>query len=146
MQRRPHILGALISRRVPGLGVTLCAVAIVLAKAFLPAAHVHQSLSGEPIAHAHLAAEPADHADSVDHEEHGLDHGDHHHHDVLSLAQTYIVDSAPVLVAALVLLGTAFVPPPDVTNWRYATAFDAPVIHGPPVRVTSLRAPPAFAA
>ena len=134
-QQRPHILDALLNRRGTRIGVALSAVAAVLALSILPAGHVHQSIDTGAVVHTHLIKNGAPH-DAL-----GLDHGDHHNartvHPTFTAERTMRFDAAPALLVAVVL------ETPRVSTRAHVDAVDDPVIHGPPLRVPSLRAPPA---
>ena len=123
-----------MKRRFLRIGVTVCAIAAVLALSIVPAAHVHQTLSGKPLIHSHFIDDPLEHAGT-------LDHGDHHA--VRTFASVFMpertTDSVPLLTAVAVFVLTT----PETRSLGYSDALDAPVIHGPPLRVVSLRAPPA---
>lgn len=129
-----RILKALVKRRILRIGVTVCAVAAVLGLAIVPATHLHQSLSGKPLVHSHLINDPVDHAGT-------LDHGDHH--GVRTLAPVFMAGRTINTVPALVGVAVFVLAQPEPRSLAYSDALDAPVIHGPPPRVLSLRGPPA---
>lgn len=115
------------------LCATLAAMFAMVALAVLPLSHAHRTASGHTLVHSHVAPEPADHVGMVD-------GGDHH--DAESLAHSFTVEptlrlDAPALIAALVL-----VPPAEPSVGYVEPAVPRPT-HGPPIRVISLRAPPA---
>ena len=112
--------------------MTLVAVFAITTLAVLPAAHVHQKISGETLVHRHVVAATDQHA--------GLEDGDHH-------------DGIPTLEPAFTFVRTVHVEAPSVVEQpllivppvvvvRRAALFDALVVHGPPPRVLSSRGPP----
>ena len=114
------------------IAVTLLAAFAATALAVLPAVHVHQKASGGTLVHSHVVAVTGQHA--------GLEHGDHH-------------DGLPTLEPAFTFVRTVHVEAPNVgaprllvappvVGVRRAALFDAPVLHGPPPRILSPRAPP----
>ncbi len=118
------------------LAVTLASFAATLALSMLPPAHVHESSSGPPIVHRHVADASADHADHSA----SIDHGDHS--GVKNLDPTFVAEprrdaARPVLTSAPVLVA------PERREIGRMALLDDPVAHGPPIRVKSLRAPPA---
>lgn len=113
--------------------VTVCAVVATLAVAMLPAEHVHETYSGSAIVHRHVIDDAAEHAGT-------LDHGDHH--GVKMLDSTFVSErqydiDRPLIAVALVLVA------PERRLVARVEPIDAPVAHGPPIRSSSLRAPPA---
>lgn len=105
----------------------------MLAAWMLPAVHVHTSHSGQAVVHRH-ATEHSPH-----HPSQALDHDEHHV--VTSPEPAYVsgrqfaVDR-PVLTVALVV-------EPQLRVISRVAGLDAPLSHGPPIRIRSLRAPPA---
>lgn len=105
----------------------------MLGLGWFPAAHAHKLISGKTLVHSHLIADPVEHAGT-------LDHGDHH--GVQTLVPSFTIErilqvAVPVVLSAVVLVL------PETRPLSRVNALDAPVIHGPPLRVQSLRAPPA---
>ena len=101
----------------------------------MPATHLHRSISGTPLVHSHLIADPVEHAGT-------LDHGDHHGAQVFAPVFTVERTSHPVAAPA-VLTAVFLLVEPKTQSLAYTDALEAPVIHGPPLRGVSLRAPPA---
>lgn len=137
LDRQPaaaRILVTLLRDRALRIGVTVCAIAAVLTLGVLPVAHVHELYSGETLVHSHMIDDPVEHAGT-------LDHGDHH--SVRTLEPTFLVQQVQQLDPPVLLSMTVVVSPPETRALSYVDALDAPVIHGPPIRVVSLRAPPA---
>ena len=108
----------------------MCAV---LGLAVFPAAHAHTSLSGKTFVHSHLMTDAVEHVSTLDYGE---------HHDVPTVAPIFTIERS-LQIAAPVLLGALVVSPPEARRLGHVEALDAPVIHGPPLQVLSLRAPPA---
>jgi hypothetical protein len=132
--RLPRILRVLLKTRVLRIGVTVCAVAAVLALSIVPATHLHRSVSGRPLVHSHLVNDPVEHAGT-------LDHGDHHA--VGTFAPVFVGERILNAVPALTPVARAVLARPETRSLAYSDALGAPVIHGPPGRIISLRAPPA---
>jgi hypothetical protein len=106
----------------------------VLALSILPVPHLHQSISGKMLVHSHLESDPVEHAGT-------LDHGDHH--GVRTFPPVFTVDRTTDALAVFLVV-TAFIGvKPEARSLAHIDALDAPVIHGPPLRGLSLRAPPA---
>lgn len=114
--------------------MTVCAVAALLGLAIMPATHVHQSLSGKPLVHSHFIDDPVEHAGT-------LDHGDHH--GVPTFASVFMAERLTNSVPALTAVDVFVLARPESRSLGYSDSLDAPVIHGPPPRVLSLRGPPA---
>lgn len=129
-----RILEVLLKRRILRIGVTVCAVAAVLALSMVPTTHVHQSLSGKPLVHSHFINDPVEHAGT-------LDHGDHH--GVRTFASVFMAERTTNSVPVLTTVAVFVLARPETRSLGYRDALDAPVIHGPPLRVLSLRGPPA---
>jgi hypothetical protein len=129
-----RILGILLKGRIVRIGVTICAVMAVLALSILPATHLHQSISGKALIHSHLIDDPLEHAGT-------LDHGDHH--GVRTFAPVFTTERTTHAVTTLAVGSAVFLVTPERRSLGYTEALDAPVIHGPPLRIPSLRGPPA---
>lgn len=115
------------------IGVTVCAIGVMLAAWMLPAAHVHTSHSGEAVVHRHAAEHSPHHpSQSLDHDE---------HHVVTSPDPTYL--SGRQFAVDRPALTTALVVEPQRRVVSRVARLDAPLPHGPPIRIRSLRAPPA---
>ena len=114
--------------------MTVYAVAAVLALAVMPAPHLHESVSGKPLIHSHLINDPVEHAGT-------LDHGDHR--GVRTFAPVFMAERTTNSVPALMAVAVFVLAKPETRSLAYSDALDAPVIHGPPPRVLSLRGPPA---
>lgn len=127
-------LEVLLKRRIVRIGVTVYAVAAVLAVAVMPAPHLHQSASGKPLVHSHLINDPVEHAGT-------LDHGDHR--GVRTFAPVFMAERTMNSVPALMAVAVLVLARPESRSLGYSDSLNAPVIHGPPGRVLSLRAPPA---
>jgi hypothetical protein len=112
----------------------------MLALSMLPAVHVHDSVSGETVAHRHVVDEDSDHDDARAHTGSSLDHGDHHAAKTLEPAfvseHQFDLDHPVVTVERVVTV-------PDRRFIGRVEATDDVMTHGPPIRVDSLRAPPA---
>jgi hypothetical protein len=129
-----RILRTLLKKRFLRIGVTAFAVAAVLALAIVPAAHLHQSLVGKPLIHSHFLDNPVEHAPTLDHSD---------HHAVTTFASVFIAERTAHSVPAFTTI-TLFVLPTSETQLRgFRDVLESPVIHGPPLGVLSLRAPPA---
>lgn len=115
--------------------MTVAAVCAVLGLGLLPAAHAHTLTSGETFVHSHVTGDPAGHDGT-------LDHGDHH---VVPASVPSFTVERTLRIAAPVVPAVAVLAAPDTRPPGPVQALDAPVIHGPPLRVRSLRAPPARA-
>ena len=111
----------------------MCAIAATVALSILPAAHVHVADGGAPLVHQHPVNAPAGHGSALDHPDH---HGVNTLEPVFVSERQYDVDH-PLLTAASVLVAPAhrLIGRVDLTG--------DPVAHGPPIRIRSLRAPPA---
>jgi hypothetical protein len=129
-----RILGILLKARILRIGVTICAVMAVLALSILPATHLHRSISGNALIHSHLIDDPLEHAGT-------LDHGDHH--GVRTFAPVFTTERTTHAVAMLAAASPVFLVTVERRSLGYTETLDAPVIHGPPLRIPSLRAPPA---
>lgn len=115
------------------LVVTLCAVAATLVLSMLPAEHVHETSSGRALIHRHVVDDAAEHGRSID-------HGDHH--GVKTLEPMFVSEpqydvDRPMITVELVVVA----PEPRLVGRVEPIA--ARLTHGPPIRVRSLRAPPA---
>jgi len=120
----------LLKARILRIGVTICAVMAVLALSILPATHLHRSISGNALIHSHLVDDPLEHAGT-------LDHG------VRTFAPVFTTERTTHAVAMLAAASPVFLVTVERRSLGYTEALDAPVIHGPPLRIPSLRAPPA---
>jgi hypothetical protein len=120
--------------RLTRIAVALCAIAATAAVSVVPAAHVHWSTAGVPAVHRHVVANADD--------DHGatVNHGDHRR--VRTVAPSFVSERnfgmAPPLAAAALML-----PPPVALVAGRVASRDVPLAHSPPLRFTSLRAPPA---
>ena len=123
----------LLKVRSVRVGVALSAVVAVLALAVLPGPHLHQLASGRTMVHSHLFDEAADHEGT-------LEHSDHHAANMLS--PVFTVERGEYSFVALTV-AVVLLPVPKPQSLAYAPALDAPLIHGPPIRALSPRAPPA---
>lgn len=116
------------------IGVTVCAVGAMLALSMLPAEHLHASDFGKAFVHRHVIDDRADHPGS------SLNHGDHT--SVKTLDPTFDAqrhyDVAQPLLTAELLVAT-----PDRRFTGRVDRAQGPPTHGPPIRIRSLRAPPA---
>ncbi len=99
----------------------------------LPAAHAHTLSSGKTLVHSHLISDPIEHAGT-------LDHGDHH--GVATFVPSFTIERT-LEIGVPVVVGVVVLTLPETRPLSHVDALDAPVIHGPPLRVQSLRAPPA---
>jgi len=115
------------------IAVTVCAVAATLALSMLPAEHVHETYSGRAIVHRHVIDDAAEHAGTID-------HGDHHA--TKTLDSTFVAERHYDVDRPLVSVEFVLVAPEPRFVGRVEPI--APrLTHGPPIRVGSLRAPPA---
>jgi hypothetical protein len=116
------------------IGVAVWAMAALLALSMLPAEHLHASGPGRALVHRHMMDDGTEHPGS------SVDHGDHQSAQIVNPAfdsqRQYDLDS-PLIVAAPVLVA------PEQRVVGRVQPTDAPLTHGPPIRVRSLRAPPA---
>lgn len=129
------ILCVLLKGRIVRIGVTICAVVAVVALSMLPATHLHRSISGKSLVHSHFTADPVEHAGALDHADHN---GVRTFVSVFTAERTTDPVMAPTVVTAVFLLAAV-----EPRPLAYNDALEAPVIQGPPLRVISLRAPPA---
>ncbi len=132
-QTNPVYWNLVLKARLVRIVVTVCAVAATLALSILPAEHLHESYSGRPIVHRHVIDDPAEHAGTID-------HGDHH--GVKTLEPTFVAEreydvDRPLVTVELVLVA------PEPRFIGRVEPIAARLTHGPPIRVRSLRAPPA---
>jgi hypothetical protein len=104
----------------------------MLALSLLPAEHLHESDSGS-IVHRHVIDDEGGHPRSID-------HGDHH--GAKTLEPTFVSESQYDLEQPEIIVTRVLVAPEGRLLDRVEPN-DAPVAHGPPIRVGSLRAPPA---
>lgn len=128
------ILHVLLKARPIRIGVTACAVAAMLALSMLPAEHLHASDAERPVVHRHVIGDAAEHADS------SVDHPDHWA--VQTLDPTFHSERQYAVRRPLITVEPVLVVP----DRRFAgrvEPLDAVMTHGPPIRVRSLRAPPA---
>src|SRR5215208_7607533 len=116
------------------IGVTAVAVCAVVGLSVLPVAHAHTSLSGRTFVHSHLNGDPGEHSGT-------LDHGDHH--GGLTFARTFTIERTLKVTAPSLLSAAVDARPESRPLGRVQAPDYAPVIHGPPLRPHSLRAPPA---
>lgn len=124
----------MLKARSTKLGVAICALCAMVALSVLPAEHLHASDVSKSFLHRHVIDDGADHAGS------SLDHGDHT--SVKTLNPTFDVQrqyevGQPLLAAELL------VPRPDSRVTARVERAQGPPAHGPPIRIRSLRAPPA---
>ena len=115
-----------------------CAVAALVALSMLPAEHIHESHERPQVVHRHVVDEPSEHADSG---HHGFIEHDGHL-GVTILEPTFFSERQYDIERPLVTIAPVLVAP----ERRVAVGVDLiddPVAHGPPLRVGSLRAPPA---
>jgi len=130
----PGILKFLLKVTPVRIVVTACAVVAVLALSLLPAEHLHTSQSGAMLVHRHVVDVGAEHPDA------GLDHGDHT--SATTVDSTFSLQRQYSSVRTLIPAGLLAVAPDRRFSGR-VDRIDAPRSHGPPIRVRSLRAPPA---
>jgi hypothetical protein len=122
-----------LKARLVRIVVTVCSVVATLGLSMLPPEHVHESYSGRAIVHRHVIEGPAEHAGSID-------HGDHHA--ATTLEPTFVAErhydvDRPLVTVALVLVA------PEPRFLGRVEPIAPRLTHGPPIRVRSLRAPPA---
>lgn len=106
----------------------------MLALSVLPAEHVHASGAGKVLVHRHVIDDGAHHSDS------SLDHGKHA--TVTTLEPAFDAQrryEAPHPLTASERLAAR----PDLRVAGRMDRIAAPPAHGPPIRVGSLRGPPA---
>jgi len=149
------ILKFLLKARFTRLVVVASALAAMLALPVLPPGHLHASDDGRALVHRHSISLDSAHGDAtfghghatvdpidatVDHDDAILDHGEHSSAATVAasfdLQRSYHPDR-PLTSPAVVLI-----PPED----RLAASMErvsTPPTHGPPIRIRSLRAPPA---
>jgi hypothetical protein len=128
-----RILRVLVKGRILTIGAAVCAAAAVLALGIMPPTHLHRSISGTLLVHSHLINDPVAHAGTFNS---GDDHGEPTFATVFVAERTATPGPAFTAVAAFVLAR------PQPRSLSYRNGSDAPVIHGPPRAVLSLRAPP----
>ena len=114
--------------------MTAVAVCAVVGLSVLPVAHAHTSFSGKTFVHSHLIDDPVEHSGT-------LDHGDHHGRP--ALARTFTIERTLKVTAPALLSAAAYTRPESRPLGRVQAPDDHEVIHGPPLRAVSLRAPPA---
>jgi hypothetical protein len=116
----------------------------MFALSLLPAEHLHRSASGPSVIHRHVMEEAVEaHHDSETEGVHihaSLHHDDHANAETLTqvfVAERQYVSLAPLVVAILLL------PPPEPRVVERIVPDAVPLAHGPPIRLLSLRGPPA---
>ena len=117
---------------------TVCALAALVALSMLPTEHIHESHQGTQIVHRHMVDDAPEHSDSGYHG--SIEHGDHLR--VTILEPTFVPERQYDVERPLITVAVAPLSP----ERRVAVGVDLiddPVAHGPPLRVGSLRAPPA---
>jgi len=114
--------------------ISVIAVCVAVCTPHWAPAHAHEQVSGAPLVHAHQQESHSHDADP-----NTLDHGKAR--DLVTVTTAFKVERAvelfPLMASAGILV------PEDPTPQSLSAADDAPLIHGPPLRVPSLRAPPA---
>ena len=125
--------------------VTAGAVIAVFGLSLLPAEHLHASPSGTAVVHRHVVDDPSEHPEAtLHHDDHApvttLDHDAHSSVTTVDSAfnaQRQYSVARPLIPAGLL----------DIARDRRFSGrvdrLDVPRSHGPPIRVRSLRAPPA---
>jgi hypothetical protein len=115
----------------------------MLALSLLPLEHLHRSASGPSVIHRHFMEEDVEaHHDShtaegVHASLHHSDHGDAETLTPAFVAERHYLPMAPLVVAVFLL------PAPE-PRAVYPIELDVvPLAHGPPIRLLSLRGPPA---
>lgn len=130
---RPVYWKLLLKNRPARIVVASVGVVSLLALSLLPLEHVHGARSGAGIVHRHVIDLATEHSGF------SLDHGDHRSaRTVVPAFESQRLDDAgnPMIEAAVVLLA------PELTERPgYSDRIDSR-LHGPPIRLTSLRAPP----
>lgn len=132
---RPLYLKFLLTTRSYRIVVTFCAGAAMLALSNLPAAHLHAEDFGSSFVHRHVTDDG-----TTEHPASALDHADHS--SVKMLDPTFNSQRQYDVGHPLTSVGLVVVAP----DQRFAgptDRIDAPRAHGPPIRIRSLRAPPA---
>lgn len=119
--------------RLVRIVVTVCSVVATLGLSMLPPEHMHESYSGRAIVHRHVIEDPAEHAGSIDHAD---------HRGVKTPEPTFVAERHYELDHPLVTVDIVLVAPEPRFTGRVAPTA-ARLTHGPPIRVRSLRAPPA---
>jgi hypothetical protein len=97
--------------------------------------HAHEQMSGSLLVHTHQDTQHSHHSDHSS----TLDHGAEKQ--VLTASHAFKVERTVSFVPLMPAVDVSV--PPEITVQSLSNAEDDPVIHGPPVRVPSLRAPPA---
>jgi hypothetical protein len=110
----------------------MCAIAAVLALSLFPAEHLHESDSGS-IVHRHVIDDAGGHPGSID-------HGDHH--GAKTLEPTFVSESQYDVDRPETIVAGGVVAPEGRLLGR-VEPIEAQLAHGPPIRIASLRAPPA---
>ncbi len=129
------VYSALVRKgRLATLVVTVCSVATTLALSILPAEHLHESDTGRPTVHRHVIDHTAEHAGAID-------HGGHH--DVKTLDDPLFVSERQYSVDRPQFTGALLLVAPERRPVGRVEPIDAPLAHGPPIRVGTLRGPPA---
>lgn len=122
--------------------MVLCAVAAVLALSILPAEHLHASAAGRSVLHRHVIDHEVEH--NVHHSEDNslsFDHDDHRYATILDPAFASQRQYRPERPLSTPAFGVVVVPERRIAG--SAERIDGPPTHGPPIRIRSLRAPPA---
>jgi hypothetical protein len=123
----------LLKARGTNIGVALWAVIALLAFSVQPLAHAHARESGATLVHSHLVHDDGDHGST-------LNHGDHHA--AKTLSPTFVPQSRVEVMAPPAPLIALITPVVAAISSRCSWQ-DETLIHGPPIRPQSLRAPPA---
>ena len=112
---------------------TIGAVAATLALSMLPTEHVHTSHAGRAVAHRHVIDDRPEHAGSLAHGDHG---------GVTTREPSFVSELQHAVNRPLITVEMVPAVPARRSAGRVAL-IDPLMTHGPPIRVSSLRGPPA---
>lgn len=114
----------------------------MLALSVLPSEHLHASGSGKSQVHRHVAAvETEHHGHEPEDTRPSFDHGDHRLATTLEPAFASQRQYWPERPLSTTAFSVVVVPEQAIVG--SVERIDAPPAHGPPIRIRSLRAPPA---
>lgn len=130
----PGILEHLFKIRFIRIAVAISALPAILAFSLLPSEHLHASDAGTSFVHRHVIEHESEHGSA------SVGHEDHESATTLYSAFDFERRYHPVhpLTTPELLLRK-----PQCTQEDAVERMDPPPTHGPPIRIRSLRAPPA---
>jgi hypothetical protein len=113
--------------------ISAIALCIAVLPSYVTPTHAHERISGPLLVHSHQP----EHTEHSDHSS-KLDHGEEK--EVLTLSPAFRLERALEFIPLAPAVGVPV--PPEPTVLSLSDAEDDPVIHGPPIRIPSLRGPP----